>query len=764
MKTIKHCPVDESLEAHLYGRLSSAEEAATHGHLESCSACRERLEQLAGDGSMWRDAKELLADANDESNEAIGDSRGWTGRLKSPANEGIDNHLLSWMGPTDDPTRIGRVGAFEIIGIIGYGGAGVVLKAHDVRLNRYVAIKVLLPALAHNAAARKRFERESRAVAAITHQNVVPIYAVHTYNDLPYIVMQYVAGISLQQRIDANGSLHVIEIVRIAAQISRALAAAHSQGIIHRDIKPANVLLESNVDHVLVTDFGLARVNDEASAHSGVVVGTPQYMSPEQCHGHVADQRSDLFSLGSVMYAMCVGWPPFRAESLMGVLRKVCTSTPRRLREINPEIPDWLEALIVRLMQKQADRRFHSAAEVAEILEAECAHLQNPIAVSVPNRDWFNPSPAASSTFTPLRTLMMILSGIAATAAVLFAMSLINPDGDSDHAKPLADVNAAVASALGIDDKLPLFESEETRTFAVEPGGLFRLEADEGKVEVFTSDERQVQVKVSRKTAAANREEADKFAAKHRIEFKQDGSDVKVEAKLDPELKNGRGRSIISQIVFQITLPKTFNVNLKTSGGSISLRDSLIGEVRAKTSGGDVTLANVNGPAWVATSGGNITVGDINGAINLHTSGGNVKAGNVAGDTEVKTSGGNIEVVQIRGNVTAITSGGDITLANVAGAIQGTTSGGDVKATISKQPEQDCQLSTSGGDIRVRLAKTLALEIEAKTNAGRVKMPFAETLKGKKQRENFNVSINGGGTKLSVSTSGGNITLEYLDD
>src|SRR5262249_52001675 len=150
---------------------------------------------------------------------------------------------------------------------------------------------------------------------------------------------------SLQERIDREGPLELAEILRIGMQVASGLAAAHAQGVIHRDVKPANILLENGVERVKLTDFGLARALDAASmTQSGVVTGTPQYMAPEQARGEPVDHRADLFSLGSVLYAMCTGRSPFRAETTMAVLRRVAEDQPRSIREVNPAVPDWLEA------------------------------------------------------------------------------------------------------------------------------------------------------------------------------------------------------------------------------------------------------------------------------------------------------------------------------------------------------------------------------------------------------------------------------------
>ena len=159
----------------------------------------------------------------------------------------------------------------------------------------------------------------------------------------------------------------------------RALAAAHAQGVVHRDIKPANILLENCIERVKLTDFGLARAIDDASlTQSGLIAGTPQYMAPEQARGDPVDARADLFALGAALYAMAAGRSPFRADSTMAVLKRVCEARHRPIRELNPDVPDWLEAVIDRLLAKEPADRFQTASDVADLLEKGLAHLQQP--------------------------------------------------------------------------------------------------------------------------------------------------------------------------------------------------------------------------------------------------------------------------------------------------------------------------------------------------------------------------------------------------
>src|SRR5262249_40475112 len=185
-----------------------------------------------------------------------------------------------------------------------------------------------------------------KAAAGLHNDHVIAIHGVSDACPVPYLVMELISGVSLQDKLDARGPLDVKEVLRIGMQTAQGLAAAHQVGLVHRDIKPANILLENGVERVKITDFGLARAVDDASVtQSGTVAGTPMYMSPEQAEGLAVDHRSDLFSLGSVLYAMCAGHPPFRAGGTHAVLKRVIDAAPRPIREINNEIPDWLCAI-----------------------------------------------------------------------------------------------------------------------------------------------------------------------------------------------------------------------------------------------------------------------------------------------------------------------------------------------------------------------------------------------------------------------------------
>ncbi len=379
---------DQLLTPLLHADEGSAEYADALQHVELCASCRQRLESLAASKEMWAQSHEALSgDQWDQQLTHSGYDTAWQ-RLtsRSATSSWTDSLAKQLLQPPSHPEMLGRLGRYEIERLIGSGGMGVVFKAFDTELNRPVAIKVLAPHLAGSGAARQRFAREARAAAAVVHEHIVSIHNVESSEPAPFLVMQYVAGESLQQRIDRVGPLQIIEVLRIAMQTAAGLAAAHAQGLVHRDIKPANILLEQSVDRALLTDFGLARTSDDASlTHTGYHLGTPQYMSPEQASGETIDARSDLFSLGSVIYAMSTGRPPFRAETTLGVLRRISDHEPRPMREINAEVPEWLEHLVARLHAKAPEARFESAAELREVLEQCLAHLQQPTVSHLPS-------------------------------------------------------------------------------------------------------------------------------------------------------------------------------------------------------------------------------------------------------------------------------------------------------------------------------------------------------------------------------------------
>jgi WD40 repeat protein/serine/threonine protein kinase len=373
------CPDRERLQSVLDGVLDDPDLTA---HLDVCPDCQRALEDLArGDTPLPPPRLAPEPTAEETALHRVIDE------LKdSPADGPTDEDFaVDFLTPSERPGSIGKFGKYEVEQVVGRGGMGVVLKAFDPDLNRIVAIKVIAPQFAASGSMRRRFTREARAAGAVCHDHVVTIHDVDTSGTLPYLVMQYVPGPSLQERLDRAGPLEVKEILRIGMQTAAGLAAAHAHGLIHRDVKPANILLEDDMERVKLTDFGLARLMDDVRiTQSAVLAGTPQYMAPEQARGESLDPRADLFSLGCVLYAACVGRPPFRAGAPLVVMKRVCEETPRSIREQNPNIPEWLEAIVVKLLEKDPAARFQSGAEVSDLLGRCLAHVQQPKRVPLP--------------------------------------------------------------------------------------------------------------------------------------------------------------------------------------------------------------------------------------------------------------------------------------------------------------------------------------------------------------------------------------------
>jgi serine/threonine protein kinase len=390
MSNVQKCPSSERLQALLIDEgLPREEQESLSAHLERCAECRDSFDRFAAESRMWSDVRGLAKPSDDDTQAYVPlagvNSDGVCGTaLEEPIDLGRPEHPsgLPFLELSENPDRIGTFGVYEAIEVIGRGGFGVVLKAFDPALHRVVALKVLAPQLAAASAARRRFVREARAAASVAHEHVVTIHSVDEWQGWPYLVMQYVGGKSLQDRIDKTGPLELKEILRIGMQTAAGLSAAHAQGLVHRDIKPANILLENGVERVKLTDFGLARaVDDPSLTQAGTVAGTPQYMSPEQAKGDAIDPRADLFSLGCVMYAMATGQPPFRGSTTMSVLRKVCDEAPGSIRASNSDIPLWLEKLILKLLSKDPEQRYQTANEVSELLADQLSRVQQGLPV-----------------------------------------------------------------------------------------------------------------------------------------------------------------------------------------------------------------------------------------------------------------------------------------------------------------------------------------------------------------------------------------------
>ena len=378
-ETFTH-PDPDRLRDLLDEQLTPETRRSVERHLEVCDPCRRELERLAAPSHWWRWSEKVVAHesrrGNDDrlrSPEASETSRGTETVHRDTADE-----IVQRLHPSDWEGGLGRIATFEVSGVVGSGATAIVLKGRDPALGRTIAIKVLRPHLAAEPIARERFAREARAIAAIVHPGVIEVYRVDRHDDLPYFVMPYVGGQSLAQRMKREGRLPPLEALRVASQVSEALKAAHACGVIHRDVKPSNVLLGEKTERAVLTDFGLAIADTEVSlTRTGMVAGTPEYMSPEQARGETLDHRSDLFSLGAMLYAMLTGRPPFRGDNCYHLLRQITDKPHTSIRHHDPSLPVWLERLVDRLLEKSPENRPESTEQVATWLRAAAAHCRD---------------------------------------------------------------------------------------------------------------------------------------------------------------------------------------------------------------------------------------------------------------------------------------------------------------------------------------------------------------------------------------------------
>ncbi len=259
-------------------------------------------------------------------------------------------------------------GRYEIIEKIGEGGMAVVYKALCHRLNRYVAVKILKDELALDDDFLRRFHTESQAVAMLSHPNIVTVYDVSRSSDCEYIVMELIEGITLKQYMQRRGALTWKEVLHFSGQIAKALSHAHSRGIIHRDIKPHNILILAD-SSVKVADFGIARLTNLQDTLTNETLGSVHYISPEQAKGGHIDSRTDIYSLGVMMYEMLTGRLPFEGDSAVSIAIQHISSVPLAPREINPEVPVGLEQITMKAMEPDLDKRYQSADELVAELE-----------------------------------------------------------------------------------------------------------------------------------------------------------------------------------------------------------------------------------------------------------------------------------------------------------------------------------------------------------------------------------------------------------
>jgi TPR repeat protein/tRNA A-37 threonylcarbamoyl transferase component Bud32 len=397
MNQISGCPDVSAYRELMRGR-SLPDRETLLGHLETCPQCQRTVQAL-------EDWMTNVPTSGASDNEARRRARQIVGRAPSSAPTGggdgdeslavLPTGLLS---PPQVPGELGRLGGYRVLRVLGKGGMGLVFEAEDVSLRRRVALKVMRPEVAAFAAHRERFLREARAVASVASDHVCPIFQVGEDNGVPFIAMPLLKGEPLDARLERGKPLPVADVVRIGREIALGLAAAHEADVVHRDVKPANVWLEvmpKGPPRARLLDFGLARGGtDEHLTRTGEVMGTPSYLSPEQARGQKVDGRSDLFSLGVVLYEMAAGKRPFKGSDPVSVLSSLALDTPAAPASLRPEVPEALSALIMHLLEKAPQDRPAGAAEVAERL----GQMQ---AFSTPT-----PVPAAEETSTNYVLLM----------------------------------------------------------------------------------------------------------------------------------------------------------------------------------------------------------------------------------------------------------------------------------------------------------------------------------------------------------------------
>lgn len=364
------CPEDAQLRAFEAGALTGSALAEVAGHLKRCPRCQSRVGQA-------RTERDLSQPGHPP---AVGGSGGEAATLLPPVMGKPAANLMireastaipyPFLAPAQSDGEIGRLGNYRVIRLLGKGGMGFVFHAEDLSLGRAVALKVMRPELGDEPESWQRFSREARVMAALKHAHLVTVYQVGQENGVIYLAMELLEGESLLDRLKSGTPFNSNQVIRLAREMAGALAVIHRQGLIHRDIKPANIWLESPGDRVKVLDFGLARrIQDESHVtQTGMVVGTPSFMSPEQARGDPLDARSDLFSLGSVLYCMCTGSEPFSGPNVTAVLTSLAVDAPQPVHELAKRVPRPVSDLIMQLLSKKLEQRPASAEAVVECL------------------------------------------------------------------------------------------------------------------------------------------------------------------------------------------------------------------------------------------------------------------------------------------------------------------------------------------------------------------------------------------------------------
>lgn len=479
------CLSDDQLVLLLSGLIPEDKVAVWETHLLTCEVCQQRSRMLpsadaieaalqAGYTPLSGAAEHSVAEiihrfqrpvAGETSSPQAELTQILPATIESEIRELLQQLPLSPDRPAhvDGQQILGYLAEFRLQKLIGKGGMGAVFLAYDESLSRSVAIKLLRPSQAKISAARQRFLREARAMAAVHHDNIVTVYRVGEVAGQPFIAQEYLVGESLDAALKPPKTMPVYDVLRIGMEIARGLSAAHARGLLHRDIKPANIWLQAPTRRAKILDFGLAMfdLDDGQLTQTGTVVGTPAYMSPEQARGETLDVRSDLYSLGAVLYRALSGRLPVSGNMPMAMLQSLATEVPQPLSELNPEVRPALSQLVQRLLQKIPADRPASAQEVEEELLTITAEisLASDHAATAPSRTTSSRSLWVAGCIVGVGLMILVAMGllptqpkseqktVAGTPAVITPPEVVSPVLTTLHTTASSDIAAALENS-----------------------------------------------------------------------------------------------------------------------------------------------------------------------------------------------------------------------------------------------------------------------------------------------------------------------------
>ncbi len=480
---IETCPSRSDLEDLLLGRSCNKKRVELEQHYLNCSRCVANSQEIAVSDELtdalaneqrFSGYENILEPAITKAKalasllDTVTDGHSPTHAMGSSQMHSQPTRTLmdryDFLAPAEQADEIGRFGHYRVLEVLGVGGMGIVFRAEDDSLKRQIALKVMKPLVALKKDSKRRFLREAKATAALSHDNVVQVYQVGEINGTPFIAMQYLAGQSLHSVQRKSEKLPAVDVARLGREIASGLAAAHEKGLIHRDIKPDNVWIEEATNRVKILDFGLARDTFECEelTQSGQIVGTPGYMAPEQINGQRLDARCDLFSLGSTLYHLASGHRAFASVSLAGLLHSIVNTSPIDVRQRLPELDPSLANLIMQLLAKDPNQRPQSAALVVK----QFRQIE---------KDLRSKQKAAKKATTP---------------------GLLQPKPNSAHKPPITRWHlVALASAaffafvLGLIVITIRHRNGETTTVAVTDGAALKIDVQPGSIVAITEEQ-----------------------------------------------------------------------------------------------------------------------------------------------------------------------------------------------------------------------------------------------------------------------------------